>query len=258
MTSKKTGTDMTDREALLRLCRTLGEPDRDLVVSAEGNVSMRIDDQTMVIKASGCSLASMSDDDLVDVDLPSVLSLLDGAPSDERTKTVYQAAVRSKSTKMPSVEAVLHAVLYELTSAKVIAHTHPTAVNMLTCSAQAHLLVDGSLYPDAIVMMGRRQVLVPYTDPGVVLARAVRDAVASFMSEEAAAPKVVYLANHGVFVIAESPKEALQVTEMTVKNARILHGTIAVGGPQFLDHYQVDRIDKRPDEAYRRITLNTE
>ncbi len=249
---------MTDREGLLRLCHTLGEPMRDLVLSAEGNVSMRIDEQTMAIKASGCSLATMTDGDLVDVDLPTVLALLEGEPSDDHTQATYRAAVRSKTTKMPSVEAVLHAVLYEITPAQVIAHTHPTAVNMLTCSADAHLLIQGSLYPDAIVMIGRRQVLVPYTDPGVPLARAVRTSVASFIAAEGTAPKVVYLANHGLFVIADSPKEALQVTEMAVKNARILHGTIAAGGPRFLSQEHVDRIDKRPDEAYRRIALNTE
>lgn len=249
---------MTERHDLLALCHTLGEPSRDLVISAEGNVSMRIDATTMTIKASGCFLATMNSDDLVDVDLPTVLSLLDDEPTDDHTKATYRAATRSATEKMPSVEAILHAVLYEITDATVVAHTHPTAVNMLTCSNDAHLLVEGSLYPDAIVMLGRRQVLVPYTDPGVLLARAVRDAVTSFIAEEGVSPKVVYLANHGLFVIAESTKEALQVTEMAVKNARILHGTLAAGGPRFLPQHHVDRIDKRPDEAYRRIALNAE
>jgi len=249
---------MTDRDALLALCRTLGEPARDLVLSAEGNVSMRLDDHTMTIKASGCSLATMGDDDLVDVDLPTVLALLDGDPSDDRTKDAYRAAVRSSTDKMPSVEAVLHAVLYEITPAQVIAHTHPTAINMLTCSANVALLVEGSLFPDAIVMLGPRQVLVPYTDPGVLLAKAVRQAVSTFMAEEGEAPKVIYLANHGLFVAAESVRQALQVTEMAVKNARILHGTLAAGGPRFLPPDQIDRIHQRPDEAHRRRALHAE
>lgn len=247
---------MTNRTDLLNLCNTLGEPSRDLVLSAEGNVSMRLDDQTMAIKASGCSLATMGADDLVDVDLPTVLTLLDGEPSDEQTKDVYRAAVRSQTGKMPSVEAILHAVLYEITDANVIAHTHPTAINMIACSTHPELLVEGSLFPDAIVMLGRRQLLVPYTDPGVPLAKAVREAVRGFIDDEGIAPKVVYLANHGLFVVAASTSEALQVTEMAVKNARILHGTLAAGGPRFLPLDQVDRIDHRPDEAYRRNALN--
>jgi rhamnose utilization protein RhaD (predicted bifunctional aldolase and dehydrogenase) len=249
---------MNKRDALLDLCHALGEPHRELVLSAEGNVSMRLDDHTMAIKASGCALATMNDDDFVDVDIPTTLTLLDGESFDDRTKATYQASLRSQTSKIPSVEAILHAVLYEITPAQVISHTHPTAVNMLTCSSNAHLLVEGSLYPDAIVMLGRRQVLVPYTDPGVPLALAVREAVTTFMAEEGVAPKIIYLANHGLFVVSDSPRDALQLTEMAVKNARILHGSLAAGGPRFLHPQQVNRIDQRPDEAYRRNALNVD
>lgn len=247
---------MSERDALLTLCRTLGEPNRDLVVGAEGNVSMRLDDHLMAIKASGCALATMNDDDLVNVDLSTLLTLLEGESSDDRTQATYRSALRSQTERMPSVEAILHAVLYQITPAQVIAHTHPTAVNMLTCSTSAHLLVEGAMYPDAIVMLGRRQVLVPYVDPGVPLAGAVRDVVATFMAREGVAPKIIYLANHGIFVISDSPDNAVKLTEMAVKNARILHGTLAAGGPRFLHPDQVQRIDHRPDEAYRRNKLN--
>ena len=247
---------MNERDALLNLCHALGEPHRDLVLSAEGNVSMRLDDHFMAIKASGCALATMNDDDLVDVEIPTILTLLDGESSDDRTKSTYRASLRSQTAKIPSVEAILHAVLYEITPAQVIGHTHPTAVNMLTCSSNAHLLVQGSLYPDAIVMLGRRQVLIPYTDPGVPLALAVREAVTTFMAQEGVAPKIIYLENHGLFVVSDSPRDVLQLTEMAVKNARILHGSLAAGGPRFLHPDQVSRIDQRPDEAYRRKALN--
>lgn len=246
---------MTQRHDLLTLCRTLGEPSRDLVLSAEGNVSMRVGEQSMTIKASGSTLETLRDEELVDVDIPTILTLLEGMPTDEVTKSTYREALISHTEKMPSVEAILHAVLYDITSAQVIAHTHPVVVNMLTCSVSPQLLVQGALYPDAIVMLGRRQLLVPYTDPGVPLAKAVRDGVQTFIQEEGFAPKVIYLVNHGLFVLAESPGSALQITEMVVKNARILHGTLAAGGPAFLPSEQVDRIDRRPDEAYRRNIL---
>lgn len=249
---------MVDRSALLALCHELGDPRRDLVVAAEGNVSARVDDTTMAIKASGCSLSSMGPDDLVDVDRPTLLALLGSVPTDEQTLVAYRSSLRSDTTRLPSVEAIVHSVLYEVTSANVIAHTHPTAVNSLTCSVNAHLLVDSPLFPDAVVMLGRRQVLVPYTDPGVPLAEAVRDAVLAFTESEGAAPTVVYLANHGVFVLAESPRQALQVTEMCAKNARILLGAIAAGGPVFLTDASADRIEGRPDEHHRRRVLKAE
>lgn len=249
---------MTQRDDLLTLCRTLGEPSRDLALSAEGNVSMRLGEQSMTIKASGSTLETLRDEELVDVDIPTILTLLEGMPTDEVTQSTYREALISQTEKMPSVEAILHAVLYDITSTQVIAHTHPVVVNMLTCSVSPHLLVQGALFPDAIVMLGRRQLLIPYTDPGVPLAKAVRDGVCSFMHEEGFVPKVIYLANHGLFVLAESPGSALQITEMVVKNARILHGTLAAGGPAFLPSDQVDRIDRRPDEAYRRNVLKIE
>ena len=98
--------------------------------------------------------------------------------------------------------------------------------------------------------------LIPYTDPGVPLALAVREAVTTFMAQEGVAPKIIYLENHGLFVVSDSPRDVLQLTEMAVKNARILHGSLAAGGPRFLHPDQVNRIDQRPDEAYRRKALN--
>ena len=247
---------MTQRVELLTLCRALGEPHRDLVLSAEGNVSMRVGEHTMAIKASGSALLTMCQDDLVDVNIPTILTLLEGAPSDEVIRSTYREALLSQADKTPSVEAILHAVLYDITAAHVIAHTHPTVVNMLTCSVNPQILVQGALFPDAIVMLGRQQLLIPYTDPGVPLARAVRDGVRAFVEQEGSTPKVIYLANHGLFVWAESPESAMALTEMVVKNARILHGTLAAGGPAFLPSMQVDRIDQRPDEAHRRNVLN--
>lgn len=248
----------SDREGLLDLCHALGDPARDLVLSAEGNVSLRTDAEGMLIKASGCSLRTMTADDLVDVDRTTLLTLLDDPVDDARTAATYRAAVRAATERAPSVEAILHAVLYDLTPARVIAHTHPTAVNALACSSRADLLVQGSLFPDAVVVLGRRQVLVPYTDPGVPLARAVRDAVVEATAQEGVPPRVVYLANHGLFVVAGSAAEALQLTEMATKNARILQGTLAAGGPRFLGAEHVDRIDRRPDEAYRRRAMGVD
>ena len=57
---------MDDREALLTLAHQLGDPSKALAVSAEGNVSARLGEDTMSIKASGCSMASMTVQDLVD------------------------------------------------------------------------------------------------------------------------------------------------------------------------------------------------
>lgn len=256
----------TSRLSLLRLCNALGEPGRDLVLSAEGNVSSRLDEaadgsRRMIIKASGCSLATMTDDDLLLVDRREISPLLDEADvTDDITAAAYRSSVidAGDRPRMPSVEAILHAVIYDETNATVIAHTHPTAVNAILCSQQPELLVGGALFPDMIVVLGRSQLLLPYVDPGVPLARAVRDAIRAFISDEGTSPRVIYLTNHGLFVLASSPDEALQITSMVVKVARIISGSLAAGGPRFLDAANVDRIENRPDEQYRRALLTAQ
>ena len=254
---------MDDREALLTLAHQLGDPSKALAISAEGNVSARLGEDTMSIKASGCSLSSMTVPDLVDVRISTLLTLLASTPTDkeaqdDHTRSIYEASKLRPTTRTPSVEAILHATLYEATEASVIAHTHPIAVNALGCSQQSQLLVEGMLFPDAIVLMGSRQLLIPYTDPGIPLARAVRAGVQEFSDSEGTAPRVIYLANHGLFVLATSPSEALQITEMANKNATILLRTLAAGGPNFLSPDHVRRIDSRPDELYRRGKLATD
>ena len=247
---------MTDPAALLDLCHRVGDPALDLVIAAEGNVSARTGDGTFAIKASGCSLRTMGADRLVEVRMDTVLALLDVPDAtDEQTAAAYRQARTDHRAPMPSVEAILHAVLYADTAAQVVVHTHPTAVNALLCSVSAPLLVQGALFPDQVVVLGPHQLLVPYVDPGVRLARAVRQALAVFTHDHGAPPRVVYLANHGMFALASTPDEALTVTLMAVKAARILAGAIAAGGPVPLPEAQVERIETRPDEHYRRAML---
>lgn len=252
---------MTSRDDLLQLGRRLGEPARDLVILAEGNISARQDGGTMLVKASGCSMGTLVDADVLTVDRSVILALLDATEvTDQHTADAYRRSViaHPPTARMPSVEAILHAVIYADTGAQVIAHTHPTSVNAILCSTTPELLVSGSVFPDQVVVLGRRQVLVPYTDPGVPLARAVHDALLTFAAEHGGAPKVLYLVNHGLFVLASSVEEADQVTAMADKVARVLLGTLAAGGPRFLTDEQVDRIDRRLDEHYRRAVLSRE
>ncbi len=251
---------MVSRDALLALCHRIGEPERDLVIIAEGNISSRGSSATMTIKASGCSLATMTADDLVDVRIDDLLGLLDAEGVDDvQTAEVYRTCrVDPAAPAMPSVEAILHAAIYRETEASVIVHTHPTAINAILCSASAGLLVAGALFPDQVVVLGRHQLLIPYTDPGVPLARAVRQGLQAFISEHGHAPRIIYLANHGIFALGETPDDALRITTMAVKAARILTGAIAAGGPVFLPNAQQDRIESRPDEHYRRQRIATE
>jgi len=243
-------------DELVALSRTLGEPHRDLVVLAEGNTSVQVDEGRMVVKTSGSRLGSASRDDFVEVETKPLLELIDSAETDDSLVDAAMRAARGGQERpRPSMEALVHAVCLRQPGVDVVAHTHPVAVNAILCSDQAERLVDGALFPDQVVVMGRHAVLVPYADPGLALARAVNAELERFVAEHGRPPKVVYLANHGIFVLAGSTAEALAVTEMTVKTARVLSGVLAVGRPRYLTEAQADRIDTRPDEALRRRRL---
>lgn len=252
-------TDLAD--ALLRLAHAVGEPQRELAILAEGNVSARLDDKRMLVKATGSSLAAAGPADLVECRFAPILELLDdpaafeGGAGDERVAAALMASRVDPAAKRPSVEALLHAVV--LTSGAAAAcHTHPVAANALLCSDRAELLTAGALFPDQIVVLGTRSLLVPYVDPGLTLGRRMRDELRAFADRHGALPKVVWLQNHGIFAIGASPAECLRITEMADKFARILQGALSAGEPRFLPDTVLDRIDGRDDEHLRRALLD--
>lgn len=244
---------MTD---IVTLTRTLAEPDRDLVVLAEGNTSVRTGEGEMLVKASGSRMGTATAADFVAVRTQPLVDLVASDSTDDSLvdRTMLDARLDANAPK-PSMEALLHALCLEEAGAQVVAHTHPTAVNGILCSDRADELVAGALFPDQVVVMGRHNVLVPYADPGLALARAVRTELHRHLASHDRPPKVIYLVNHGIFVLAASADEALAVTEMTVKAARILAGALAVGKPTYLTEAEAKRIDTRPDELHRRRRL---
>lgn len=243
-------------DALLDLAHAVGAPARELAILGEGNVSAILDDERMLVKATGSSLAAATLDDLVECRFAPILELLDDAgATDERVGEALLAARVDQTAKRPSVEAMLHAVV--LTSgAGAACHTHPVSANGLLCSDRAGLLAAGALFPDQVVVLGTEALLVPYVDPGLALARRMRDDLRAFSDRRGALPKVAYLRNHGIFAIGASPAECLRITEMADKFARILTAALAVGEPAFLPDDQVQRIDGRDDEHIRRAILD--
>ena len=63
--------------ALVQLSREVGRPERDLVILAEGNTSLKSAPDRMLVKATGASLADAQPSDFVEVDLTQYRALLD-------------------------------------------------------------------------------------------------------------------------------------------------------------------------------------
>ena len=184
----------------------------EIVQGGGGNTSVKSPDaRTMAVKASGTSLADMSESaGWAELDLAVLLGVFEieglagrGASDRERRVLKHQDyAVLGGPGGRPSVESALHALL-----GRVVLHTHPVAINALTCGPGEAALAD-------LVRAGEAPPLwVPYTDPGYTLAAAVRDAIATYQAEHAAPPQVLLLENHGIFVSAESAKGCIDLHE---------------------------------------------
>jgi rhamnose utilization protein RhaD (predicted bifunctional aldolase and dehydrogenase) len=127
-------------------------------------------------------------------------------------------------------------------------------VNALLCSDKAAVLAEQVLFPDQVVVIGRRALLVPYVDPGVVLAREVRRRLTEHV-ERWGTPRVVYLSNHGMVALGNTAAHALQLTEMADKVSRVLATTLSFGNTVSMTDDNVARIDRRDDEQIRRAAL---
>lgn len=235
------------------LTRTLGDPAREYVIIGEGNTSMRVDDDTFFIKASGQQMAMMPPEGFTQVRFAPILAMLDASPGDlDAQKAVMQAARLDAGAGLPSVEVTFHAMLLHECGVRFVGHTHPTAVNRILCSDQAATFAANRLFPDEVVLCGPYSAFVPYVDPGLPLALAIRDAVREYSAAEGEAPKVILLANHGLIALGQTPSEVLNITAMCVKAAQIFAGACMVGRPVFMRREDIYHIYKRPDEIYRR------
>lgn len=241
-------------DQLIAMSRVLGDPALDYAILGEGNSSARIDDDTFWVKASGAEMRTIEAIGFVQVRFEPVLDLLEQeGVGDQAVKAALEAARVDPGAKArPSVETVLHAIALRLEGVRFVGHTHPTAVNAVLCSQKAEEAIAGRLFPDEIVYCGPAPVYIPYTDPGVPLARAVRDAIRGHLAEYREVPKVILMQNHGLIALGGSAQEVENITAMYVKTARVILGAYALGGLHPLSPENVARIHTRPDEQYRR------
>jgi rhamnose utilization protein RhaD (predicted bifunctional aldolase and dehydrogenase) len=243
--------DLTD---LVQLSRTLGEPWRRLAILAEGNTSHRVAEDQLAVKATGRSLRHASADDFVVVSLRRLSDIVDDSEAGDAEVARYFDELEIEQGMRPSVEVLLHVVCVLDAGATTVAHTHPESVNALLCSDRADVLAGPPIFPDQVVVIGRRALLVSYSDPGVVLARDVRARLARHAAQWGM-PRVIYLGNHGLFVLGASPAQALQLTEMADKVSRVLAAALSFGNVVPMTEESVERIDTRDDEQIRRTAL---
>lgn len=167
--------------------------DRGLTGGSTGNISVRLDDGSMLMTPTNASLGSLE---------PERLSLLD-------------ADGRHLSGDRPTKEAFLHTCMYcarKGDMAVVHLHaTHSVAVSILDGVDPGNVLPPLTAY---YVMRVGRLPLIPYFAPGDT-------ALAAAVGEAAGSHHAVLLANHGPVVSGTSLADAQYAIEELEETARL-------------------------------------
>jgi rhamnose utilization protein RhaD (predicted bifunctional aldolase and dehydrogenase) len=243
-------------DRLIWLSHELGLEARQLAILGEGNTSARADRDTFWVKASGSQLGTITPAGFSRVDLGAVLKLLDhDAMDDEAVGRALMEVLVDPTQRRPSVETFLHALCLGEAGVAWVAHTHAVSVNQVLCSRLGAEPFLRHLFPDGVVVCGRHVAVVPYVDPGFTLAKVVRAELRRYQAAHGHAPKLLLMVNHGLVALGQTAQEALNITLMADKWAKIIVGSYALGGPNFMPDEQSTRIDNRLDEHYRRRQL---
>jgi L-fuculose-phosphate aldolase len=184
------------RREIVAACRRLDA--RGLVAGTDGNVSVRIARDRILVTPSGVPKGSLRPKDIVEVDS-------EGTP----------ARVR----QTPSSELAMHLALYELRpDVGAVVHAHPPAATAFAVSG-TRLPVDA--LAELTLELGQVP-LVPYATPGSV---AVAEAFAPFAGNAVA----FLMAQHGATAIGTTLAVALRRMESLEQGARVLLGATLLG-----------------------------
>ena len=201
-------------DEVVRLSRRFGV-DPEFTRGGGGNSSAKVDG-IVYIKPSGLSLAALTVHTLMPLRMAPLLELLDdvaGAPSTPGTDEIMRVALRARTDahddRRPSVECLFHALLPD----PIVLHTHPTAVNVLTCARDGERI--------AAELFGDEVLWVPYVDPGLPLARRIASGQKAFTARTAlAAPRAMLLQNHGLIVTGDGADDVAAGCERIVEAVR--------------------------------------
>jgi rhamnose utilization protein RhaD (predicted bifunctional aldolase and dehydrogenase)/NAD(P)-dependent dehydrogenase (short-subunit alcohol dehydrogenase family) len=179
--------------------RLLGR-ERTLVLHGGGNTSVKVrqpnvfgeQEDIILIKGSGSNMETITRDGFAPCRLAHLLRLskLDTL-SDVDMVNELRASMTNPGAPIPSVEAILHALL----PAKFVDHTHTDALlSIMNAPNGQDRVVE--IYGDSVV-------IIPYVMPGFKLARMCAE-----MFPKLAGPKTVgiVLMNHGLFTFGETAK----------------------------------------------------
>lgn len=207
---------MKEIQDLITASRAYGA-DSSMVLAGGGNTSWK-DTDVLYVKASGHALSSIDESGFVRMDMHALASIWDKdypADIEEREEQVLDDMMAARcegETARPSVEALLHSLIRH----RYVIHMHPGLVNGLTCAQDGEQMTAELFGDDAI--------WIPLVNPGYILAKTVRDAIAVHQQRTGIYAQMIFLQNHGVFVSGDSIAEIDTIYEriMSTLSAKLV------------------------------------
>ena len=186
-----------ERDRIILAGRQLVE--KGLVTRSWGNISLRIDNQFMLITPSGRNYDNLQKDDLV------LMNYISGT---------YEGAIK------PSSEYSLHAEVYKRRKeVQAVVHTHQVNATILaTARCELPAIID-----DMAQIIGPSVRVTKYTWSGTK--KLARQAVKAMRGRQA-----VLLANHGAVCVGRNLDEAFVVAEVLEKASRAFIESECLGG----------------------------
>ena len=210
------------RRAIVEVCRRLY--DRGLIAGQDGNVSVRVAHDQVLVTPSGFSKVDVRTTDLVSLHL-------DGTPSGRV----------NAPARVASSEVRLHLAAYRARAdIRAVVHAHPPAA---TGFAVAGIALEYDVLAELVYNVGRVPI-IQYSTPG-------SDELAERAAEAFGGSDAVLLAHHGAVTVGPTLQIAHQRMESLEHAARILLAARIVGGAKRLSSKQVSEL-----EVMRAATLH--
>jgi rhamnose utilization protein RhaD (predicted bifunctional aldolase and dehydrogenase) len=192
---------------LVKIAEVIGRHP-DFVQGGGGNLSVKLDERKMLIKASGLRFSELSlENGFVLLDYPKLavrygkISAPEREGGEKKEADFLLACVLpfGISGRRPSMEAGFHAFL-----GKYVLHTHSVYTNILACAAAGEGIAE-----DICSRLGFSFAHLPYFHPGAELAIGI----GKLTDRGVSAPDVIFLKNHGIIISADSSEKLLDLHE---------------------------------------------
>jgi len=185
--------------------------DKGFVAANDGNISVRINENQIIVTPTGVSKGGMTPESLVKMDLKGNIIGGKGRPSSEVKMHIQVYKIN------PSINAVVHA--------------HPP---LATAFAVARIPLERPIIAEAVVNLG----IVPVADFALPGSQEVPDSIKPYVKDYNA----VLLANHGLLTWGENLEQAFFRHESVEHYCKILYYVNQIGSPKEFNSNEISEL----------------